>query len=110
MQSSRYAYKFAPRAESDLDNTLKYIEEELHNPKAAQDLVIELFEKIDIVREFPLSGVALDNEFISDQTLRRIFVRNYVVFYKPDDATKTIIIIRMIYGGRNIDEILKNSV
>jgi len=105
--ASRYSYKFAPKARSDLDGALSHIEQELCNPKAAEDMATLLFEKIDHVREFPLSGRAVDNENITDQTLRKFFVGKYIVFYKPDKETKTIIIVRIIYGGRNIDEILK---
>jgi len=105
--ANKYSYRFAPKAFSDLDATLAYIEQELFNPKAAEDLAVELFKKIDHIRLFPLSGRALSNEFISDQTLRKFFVGKYIVFYKPDKETKTIIIVRIVYGGRNIDEILK---
>ena len=54
-----------------------------------------------------MSGRALDNEFILDQTLRKFFVGNYIVFYRPDKEAKTVIIVRMVFGGRDIDEILK---
>ena len=105
--ASKYSFKFAPKALSDLNEVLLYIEQELSNSKAAKDLADELFEKIDNVREFPLSGRAVVNEFIIDQTLRKFIVGKYIVFYKVNKEAKTIIIVRIVYGGRNIDEILK---
>ena len=105
--AGKYSYKFTPEAQSDLDDVLFYIEQELSNSRAAEGLATELFEKIDRVREFPLSGRAVDNEFIIDQTLRKFVAGKYIVFYKPDKEAKNIIIVRIVYGGRNMDEILK---
>jgi len=51
--ASNYSYKFAPKAQNDLETALTYIERELFNPKAAEDLAFELFQKIDYIREFP---------------------------------------------------------
>jgi len=103
----KYSYRFAPLAEIDLDSTLDYIEYELFNPKAAADLATKLNNKIDHIRDFPLSGRVVENEYVIGQNLRQIFIGNYIVFYKPDEETKTIIIVRIVYGGQNIDEILK---
>jgi plasmid stabilization system protein ParE len=108
MASGKYSYRFAPRANGDLEETLKYIERELKNPKAAEDFSVKLFEKIDAVRNFPDLGKAVDNEYIIDQTLRRFMVDNYVVFYKPDENARVILIVRIVYGKRNMDEFIKN--
>jgi len=105
--TDKYSYRFLPIAENDLVNTVLYIEQELSNPKAAKDFTIKLSKKIDDTRVFPLSGKAIDNKFIADKGLRQFAVGNYIVFYKPDKETETIIILRIIYGGRDIDEILK---
>jgi len=105
--ANKYSYKFAPKAQNDLNEVLLYIEQELSNSKAAKDLADELFVKIDNIREFPLSGRVVDNEFFIDQTLRKFIVGKYIVFYKVNQEAKTIIIVRIVYGGRNIDEILK---
>ena len=105
---SKYSYKFAPKAKSDLDAIIIYIEQELSNPKAAEDFVFALFEKINSTTAFPDLGQPINNEFIIDQTLRKFFIGNYIVFYKSDKKTETIIIIRIVYGRRDINAILKS--
>jgi len=105
--ANNYSYKFASIALRDLEELLEYIDKQLSNPKAAKDFAVELFGKIDNIRAFPESGAKIDNEFISDQSLRKFFVGKYIVFYKPDKSTETIIIVRIIYGARNIDELVK---
>ena len=106
MGSNRYSYEFRPEAESGLDNALLYIRDELRNAQAVKDMIADLFDKIDNLCFFPLSGAKVDNEFIIDQTLRKFFVGKYVVFYKPCEKLQTVVIIRIIYGSRNLDEIL----
>ena len=62
---------------------------------------------IDMVRTFPESGAPVDNEFLADKTIRKLSVDNYVIYYKTYYEEKAISIIRIVYGKRNLDEILK---
>lgn len=107
MADKKYDYKFAPRANFDLDDVLQHIENQLFNPKAAKDFATDLFEKIDLYREFPESGQKVLNEYIINKDLRKFFVGNYTVFYLPRKESKLLIIVRIVYSGRNINEILK---
>jgi len=105
--ASKYSYHFAPKALDDFEAALQYIERELLNHRAASDLAEKIFQGIDIIREFPDSGLMIDNTYIADQSLRKFFADNYIVFYKAEHATRSVIIVRIVYGRRNIDEILK---
>ena len=102
-----FSYRFTEKAEQDLDEILRYISVDLVNPAAAQNLGRKVFEKIDIVRTFPESGSPVDNEFLADKTVRKLSVENYVIYYKAHYEEKVISIIRIVYGKRNLDEILK---
>ena len=80
---------------------------DLVNPAAAQNLGRKIFEKIDMIRMFSDSGAPVDNEFLADKTVRKLSVDNYVIYYKTYYEEKAISIIRIVYGKRNLDEILK---
>ncbi len=103
----KYSYRFTEKAEQDFDEILRYISIDLVNPTAAQNLGRKIFEKIDMVRVFPDSGAPVDNEFLADKTIRKLSVDNYVVYYKVHYDEKVISIIRIIFGKRNLEEILK---
>lgn len=103
----KYSYRFTEKAEQDFDEILQYISVDLVNPTAAQNLGRKVFEKIDIVRAFPDSGALIDNEFLSDKTVRKLSVDNYVIYYKAHYDERIISILRIVYGKRNLDEILK---
>ena len=103
----RYSYRITEKAQEDFDGTITYIKDELSNPVAAEKFTIDLLSKIHNLTAFPESGGKIVNDFIVDKSLRKFNIGNYIVFYKPEKETETIIILRIVYGGRNIDEILK---
>lgn len=103
----KYSYRFTEKAEQDFDDILHYISVDLANPTAAQNLGRKMFEQIDMVRAFPDSGAPVDNEFLSDKSVRKLLVDNYIIYYKAHYDEKIISVIRIVYGKRNLDEILK---
>lgn len=103
-----YNYVFTARAERDLNDILSYISEELCNPTATGKLANKIFESIDAVLAYPLTGKLVENEYLTDKTIRRILVDNYTIYYKCDDERKIIYIIRLAYSKRNPDDIAKS--
>ena len=103
----KYSYRFTEKAEQDLEGILRYIAVELSNPVATQNLGRKIFEKIDIVRDFPDSGTLVDNELLSDKEVRKLLADNYVIYYKVYYDKKIIFVVRIVYGKRNLDEIIK---
>ena len=41
--------------------------------------------------------------------MRRVVVDNYIVFYLVNDSEATVDIVRIFYGGRDIEGIVKAS-
>ena len=104
----KYSYRFTEKAEQDFDEILRYISVDLANPTAAQNLGRKIFEQINVVRSFPDSGAPVDNEILSDKSVRKLLVDNYILYYKAHYDEKIIFIIRIVYGKRNLDDILKS--
>lgn len=105
--ASEYAYCFTEKAEQDLDEILRYIAVDLDNPIAAKGFFEKVFDKIDTVRCFPESGALVDNEFLADKAVRKLLVDHYVIYYKVFYDQKMLYIVRIAYGKRNLDEILR---
>lgn len=103
----KFSYLFTEKAERDLDEILKYITFEILNPIAAQNFGKKIFEMIELLRLFPDSGAFVDNEFLSDKSIHKLLVDNYYIYYKVDYNKKVILIVRIIYAKRNLNEILK---
>ena len=104
---SEWDYRLTEKAVADLDDVVQYIAVELANPKAASDFVDKLQSAIEEARSFPESGSLVINEYLPDTEVRKKLVENYILYYLPDSEQKTIFVLRIVYGRRNIDEILR---
>ena len=49
----------------------------------------------------------MSNDYLADKTIRKMIVDHYVVYYKAHHEEKMISIVRVVYGKRNLDEILR---
>ena len=103
----KYSYKFTEKAEKDLDEILKYIKEDLFNPTAATAFFDKIFEGIDNIRNFPLSGMLVENDFLLNKDIRRIMINNYIMYYLADEKQQEITIVRIVYGKRNLEDIYR---
>ncbi len=104
---SKWGYQLTQKADADLDDIVGYNAVELANPKAASDFVDKLQGAIGEARSFPESGFPAVNEFVPNTEVRKKLVDNYIMYYLPDSAEKMIFVLRIVYGRRNMDEILR---
>ncbi len=104
---SKWGYHLTHKADAYLDDIVGYIAVELANPTAVSNFVGKLQGAIEEVRSFPESGSLVINEFLSNIEVRKKLVGNYIMYYLPDSNEKMIFILRIVYGKRNMDEILR---
>ena len=105
--ASKYQYRLSQKAADDLDGIVSYIASELSNPQAAADFLSRLEKVIDEIRSFPESGAPVNNEFLSNTRLRKKTVGSYLLYYLSVPETETVYIVRIVYGKRNMEEILR---
>ena len=104
---SEFGYQLTTKAEADLDGIVSYIAVQLENPQAATGFLNKLQDAIHEACSFPESGSPVVNEFLPYKDIRKKLVGNYIMYYFPDMNTKTIYVLRVVYGRRNLDEILR---
>ena len=104
---SKWGYRLTEKTDADLDDIVGYIAVELANPKAASDFVDKLQSAIEEARSFPESCSLVVNEYLPATENRKKLVGSYVLYYLPDSEKKTIFVLRIVYGRRNMDEILR---
>ncbi|MCR5488062.1 MAG: type II toxin-antitoxin system RelE/ParE family toxin [Lachnospiraceae bacterium] len=108
MASEKYDYVLTESAKADIFETIGYIEGDLSYPDAATDFLCEFEKKTDEICKTPKAGRLVENEFLKRNDVRRYLVDNYIAYSIMDDEARNIIILRLVYGKRNRDEILKN--
>lgn len=94
----------AQQAEHDLRQIYEYIALERFSPENAAEQLDRLEAAMIRLEIFPESHRLYEEEPWHSRNLRVLPVDNYVVFYIPDNDEMTVTIIRIIYGGRNMEE------
>lgn len=101
-----YQLEYLPVAKQDMIEIMHYINRELCNPIAAENLASEMIESADRLMEFPYANVV---HFISKplkHEYRKLIVQNYIMFYWVDENEKKVTIARVIYSRRDYRKLL----
>ncbi len=106
MEDNKYILNIYPRAQADLESIFRYISEELFNPDAAASLIDDIEEALDRVCLNPLMCPFVRSTLVKDKTLRKLIVKNYIVFYRSNEQKKEIQVVRVLYGMMDYEKIL----
>ncbi len=99
-----YDVRISEQADQDLRNIFEYIAFELLAPENATGQLDRLEEAISKLDNMPEKFRRYEREPWFSRGLRVFPVDNYLVFYIPDMDEKTVTVIRVMYGGRDIDK------
>lgn len=98
-----YEVELSAQADADLRGIYEYIAFTLLAPENASGQLDRLEEGILSLEQYPMRHRAYEKEPWHSRGLRVLPVDNYVVLYIPNEETNVVTIIRVMYGGRNID-------
>lgn len=93
-----------PLAQTDLEEILDYIANDLFNPSAAISLIIDFEKAFKKICVFLECCPYINNEYVHDKTLRKLIINKYIVFYRLKNDE--IQVIRILYGMRNYVDLL----
>ena len=88
-------------AEEDLENAGDYIAFVLLNPIAAADTVEGIRAQIRELQFFPERHELDEDSVLAELGVRRIYFKEYKIFYKIEEDTHTVFIIRIIHMRMN---------
>ena len=91
------------QAEEDLRGIFEYIAYKLQSFRNADGLLDRLEKAILSLDEMPERYRAYEKEPWHGRGLRVMPVDSYLIFYIPYRSTKTVEVIRVMYGGRDVD-------
>ncbi len=98
-----YDVQISNQAETDLRNIFEYIAFELQSVQNATVQLARLEESINNLYQMPNRYRTYDKEPGHSRGLRVMPVDNYIVFYVVNHDTNVVNIVRVMYGGRDID-------
>ena len=87
----------------DLQNIYDYIADILLEPSISQKQTDRIMEAAESLEYMPFRHQLYSNEPWRSLGWRFIPVDNYIILYLPDEPSNTVNIMRIVYGGRNIE-------
>ena len=103
-----YEVYISEQADQDLRQIFEYIAFELCSPENAAGQLDRLEAAITKLGSFPEKHRRYENEPWFSRNLRVLPVDNYCVFYIPEKDTMKVTVLRVIYGGRDMEIQLNN--
>jgi addiction module RelE/StbE family toxin len=97
-----FKVKYSQQSSADLTEIIRYINDELFSPQAAERFLNEVTRKTDLLSENPYLFPIYQDEKLVQDGYRFIAIGNYLLFYIVDDINTIVNIVRIIYGKRNI--------
>jgi toxin ParE1/3/4 len=94
---------YTEHAENDLRDIFEYIAFSLLEPEIAKKQTRRIIDAVAQLNRMPLRFQIYDKAPWNSKGLRVMPIDNYLVFYLPVESRKTIVVIRIMYGGRDID-------
>lgn len=102
-----YEVTLTLEAKRDLREIYRYIAVDLQSEQNANGQLDRLEENILKLDAMPERFRVYDQEPWRSRNLRVMPVDNYLVFYIPNHQSKTVTVLRVMYGGRDVDAQLR---
>lgn len=104
-----FSLKILPPAEYDLRYIYEYFSSTLMNDELAKCIHTKLKTAVYSLREMPFRYAVYECEPWKSRGIRKMPVENFLIFYVVENATSSVHILRVLYGGRNLEECLQED-
>ncbi len=98
-----YQVTLTRQAQADLREIFKHIAVNLQSVQNASDQLDRLEKAIASLDQLPERFRVYDKTKWRERNMRIMPVDNYLVFYIPDHNSGAVTVMRIMYGGRDID-------
>ncbi len=102
----KYLVKLSSQASQDIEEIYEYISEALYEKEIALNMVGLLEKNILSLSEMPGRYRIYESEPWQSRGVHIMSVKKYLVFYVIDEEEKEVNVFRVIYGSRDIDNVL----
>lgn len=103
MKERSYDVIYSSTARDDLINIYSYIAYDLEVPHTAEKVVNKIRSTIRSLESMPGRFPVVEWEPWKSRKVHHVPVGNFLVFYGASKESYTVTILRIVYGGRDID-------
>lgn len=97
----KYEIKFSKDARGDYLNIIRYIKYNLVEPSIANRYAGLIKEEINKLEYAPQKFAIIPSDIINHDNVRKLIIKNYIVFYRVNEKEKIVNIERILYGASN---------
>ncbi len=103
----KYKIFLSQEANKDIDEIFLYISNILTETETAKKMIRLLERSILSLEEMPNRFRIYESEPWRSRGVHIMPVKRYLVFYLVDESNKSINVFRIIYGSRDLDNVLE---
>ncbi len=107
MNEAQYTVTYSPEALDDLRGVYSYIAFSLKVPGTADKQVKRIRNEVRSLSLMLQRYALVDWEPWHSMEMHKLPVDNFVIYYLTDANAKTVTVVRIFYGGRDIESIRK---
>ncbi len=104
--SDSYSVVYSPEALDDLKEIYAYIAFTLLVPETAENQVNRIRKEVRSLDFMPSRYSLVDWEPWKSMGMHKVPVDNFVVYYTVNEDSRTVTVIRIFYGGRDVANIV----
>lgn len=97
----QYEVRITPQAAAQIQETAAYVSQSLFAPEAAKHWVSLLQKHISALSSMPARYPLVDEEPWKSYGIRKMTVKNFLIYYFVDKENKTVSITAVVYGRRD---------
>lgn len=101
-----YSIQIAEKAVKDMEDVVYYFKQQLFDAEGARNILDAIERGILSLAPMPKRYPVIKDSELAYGGIRRLFVKNYVIFYFVDEDKKNINVVRILYKRRNWDDLL----
>ena len=96
-----YTVKVTKQAYGQMRDIVLYVTDELLAPDAAKNLLAEFEKAINELAEMPQRHSLVDEELWRSEGVRKIVVKNFLIYFWVDEENMRVQVTAVIYQKRN---------
>ncbi len=104
----KYTVKMSETAEQDLENIISYLRYNLSGDILADKYKILFKQELKNLEDIAESMPILDEELTGHKNIRKVNVRNYIVFYIIDKENSKAFVLRIGHAFMDWEKYLKD--
>lgn len=105
----KYIVEVSETAEQDLENILSYLRYNLAGDIIADKYKILFKQELKNLENIAGSMSILDEELTGHKNIRKINVRNYIIFYTVDEENSKALVVRIGHAFMDWEKYLKDE-